>query len=602
MKSCALLAFFFFAVRLGAMELQGAKAFEFDQSNLEQPWRESLNFVLQNEIPDYSMYLDYDDRNELNSDSLRRISLNYKTEDNAFCLGDQNWEDNGIFGLKLPVMRGVTERYSWMPGREMMFLYSEENRNSAREDFFGQSKRGPYLLKKSPVVMGSERVYLDDRLLISNFEYTLDYDNGMLFFQNVIASFERITVYYRAVDNSERQRFIGTGGRAGQTEFRFYESGKSGTDVDQEHQLTCAEQFLLPADSALNLRYNLGETGDHGGKSGYALNLTNGETAELGYTVNYYSLEQGLKPVSLSPEKRGCDLNLVSRGLVKSELFLRKYGRYDFGEREMPFESRGLKVGRSSMDCEYRQESLGGDLTHFLRTNLYKPESGFNYFSGFLGRNDTLEREYYYVMRDNFNFGPDRLYLEHYSLGGVREEHRSSMVGEKFLADNLSFTGNYAWENQDGLGNLIYDSALFRREKFGRIGAGYLSNARSGCDDGPYLSGNYSLKEFFLNGKYSFNDYHDFFSRMNYGFKRCKLYLGRSTHAGSRTTDAGTGLSFPLFELKTSYSLVETGSVSNLSLMGSCKNTWNWELSWKISDTGNAVDNNMSFRVEYLLF
>jgi hypothetical protein len=60
------------------------------------------------------------------------------------------------------------------------WLLSRSEGKEERQQFFGQGLQREYILKKSPVVPGSEKLYLDERLLRSGSDYRMDYEGGSL--------------------------------------------------------------------------------------------------------------------------------------------------------------------------------------------------------------------------------------------------------------------------------------------------------------------------------------------------------------------------------------------------------------------------------------
>ncbi len=60
------------------------------------------------------------------------------------------------------------------------WLISRSEGKEERQQFFGQGLQREYILKKSPVVAGSEKIYLDGTLLRSGTDYRMDYEGGSL--------------------------------------------------------------------------------------------------------------------------------------------------------------------------------------------------------------------------------------------------------------------------------------------------------------------------------------------------------------------------------------------------------------------------------------
>ncbi|MGQ9727634.1 MAG: hypothetical protein ACUVSC_03820, partial [Candidatus Fervidibacter sp.] len=75
--------------------------------------------------------------------------------------------------------------------------------------FQGNNSPGPYFLRRSPIIEGSEQVRLDERPLRRGVDYTIDYNYGQIVFATPIPPTSTIAVSYESVGYGGVGRFIG---------------------------------------------------------------------------------------------------------------------------------------------------------------------------------------------------------------------------------------------------------------------------------------------------------------------------------------------------------------------------------------------------------
>ncbi len=75
--------------------------------------------------------------------------------------------------------------------------------------FQGNNSPGPYFLKRTPIIDGSEQVRLDERPLRRGTDYTIDYTYGSIMFATPIPPTSTIAVSYETVGYGGAGRFIG---------------------------------------------------------------------------------------------------------------------------------------------------------------------------------------------------------------------------------------------------------------------------------------------------------------------------------------------------------------------------------------------------------
>ena len=75
--------------------------------------------------------------------------------------------------------------------------------------FQGNNSPGPYFLRRSPIIEGSEQVRVDERPLRRGVDYTIDYNYGQIMFATPIPPTSTIAVSYESVGYGGVGRFIG---------------------------------------------------------------------------------------------------------------------------------------------------------------------------------------------------------------------------------------------------------------------------------------------------------------------------------------------------------------------------------------------------------
>ncbi len=77
------------------------------------------------------------------------------------------------------------------------------------ETFAGKNSPGPYFLRSSPIIEGSEQVRVDERPLRRGVDYQIDYNYGQLMFATPIPPTSTIAVSYETVGSGGVGRFVG---------------------------------------------------------------------------------------------------------------------------------------------------------------------------------------------------------------------------------------------------------------------------------------------------------------------------------------------------------------------------------------------------------
>jgi len=116
-------------------------------------------------------------------------------EFNANLVGNEYAQLNrSLEGLKVDVQ---------LPRGTLSLIGSNLQAPVHTDTFYGQNISGPYYLTASPIVDGSEVVTVNDRQLTRTTDYTIDYNNGALYFTagTIISPADKVTVSYEVQAN-----------------------------------------------------------------------------------------------------------------------------------------------------------------------------------------------------------------------------------------------------------------------------------------------------------------------------------------------------------------------------------------------------------------
>jgi hypothetical protein len=224
---------------------------------------------------------------------------------------------------------------------ESSFLVSRSEGQEEKERFTGQGLQREYILSKSPVVFGSERIFLDGRELISGKDYRLDYEGGSIELEAALLPIEANSVliveYESARDGSMfKNRILGT-----RQSWRFDERGYFGASYvlskDQVSQEILEFQQVKPQ--------SLGVLG-FDGRYNFAGGL------ELGFEFAHSSKDPDLAGGTLAPfSGNAFDLSLKGQR-----------GRNTIIGSKERIEPEFRSIGRSGFVQQGRDSDFVGDI------------------------------------------------------------------------------------------------------------------------------------------------------------------------------------------------------------------------------------------------
>ncbi|RCK78697.1 MAG: hypothetical protein OZSIB_1224 [Candidatus Ozemobacter sibiricus] len=114
-------------------------------------------------------------------DEDRRFTINIDGANWDLVMGDFPLEvPDTEFVLYKKEVRGIMAVGGFHPDWQTTFLFSQSKGRARREEFRGAGQQQEFRLLARPLVQNSERVTIDDRLLVRGTDYLIDYEDGIL--------------------------------------------------------------------------------------------------------------------------------------------------------------------------------------------------------------------------------------------------------------------------------------------------------------------------------------------------------------------------------------------------------------------------------------
>lgn len=169
---------------------------------------ESLNLDITGKEGDVNVEAKIFSTTQENVDKKEDIRIRMFTDIWETYLGDftQTCTDNE-FTFRNKNLSGF--RFSYFPQKTYAMVLTATERGTDRwEYFYGNDSQGPYYLGYVPVVIGSEKIYLDGQLQRRDLDYIIEYKSGKITFQhNVVQTFQLIKVLYESENENMRSKY-----------------------------------------------------------------------------------------------------------------------------------------------------------------------------------------------------------------------------------------------------------------------------------------------------------------------------------------------------------------------------------------------------------
>ncbi len=147
------------------------------------------------------------------ADKVEKMYFEYDNEKMNVVVGDINFSPITRFGLSEKKMRGFLANFNTPASKKennLTLMYSFENGRPEKDVFMGEGRTGPFKLAGDKLMPQSDRVYIDAVLKNRNIDYGIDYDNGILTFNEEVPLGAEINVLYSVqtgFDNLNRHSF-----------------------------------------------------------------------------------------------------------------------------------------------------------------------------------------------------------------------------------------------------------------------------------------------------------------------------------------------------------------------------------------------------------
>lgn len=105
--------------------------------------------------------------------------------------------------------QGLQVEHKFGKSGDLVLVTFETPSQIVTDTFQGNNSPGPYFLRRSPIVEGSEQVRIDERPLRRGVDYTIDYNYGQIIFATPIPPTSTIAVSYESIGYGGVGRFIG---------------------------------------------------------------------------------------------------------------------------------------------------------------------------------------------------------------------------------------------------------------------------------------------------------------------------------------------------------------------------------------------------------
>jgi len=156
-------------------------------------FKQSFSFNIRGNINDnFYTELNYNDQLK---EKLKAIKLFGDFNKFKIFAGDIEVENNSRFIADIKKIRGG-KIISSLPNINLEGMVAVVSSIPFRDVLYGKYRTGPYFLTHKPIVSDSEKVFVDDVLLTRNYDYYIDYQEGIINFNDMILGTSVIEVTY----------------------------------------------------------------------------------------------------------------------------------------------------------------------------------------------------------------------------------------------------------------------------------------------------------------------------------------------------------------------------------------------------------------------
>ena len=258
------------------LNLDGQKVVSYKMSNVfesDNKVEQSLRVNLKGNISE-NLVTDLKIDDSL-SEKIEKMYFEYNNEKLNMVLGDINVSPVTEFGRSEKKMRGLIANINAFKSNKtgndklgkLTLLCSYENGRPEKEIFMGEGRPGPFKLANDKLVVQSERVYIDGELKNRNIDYGIDYENGILTFNEDVALGAEVSVLYSVQTSFENLNRYSFGAFAdnkitelGATKVGFIrteeEKQNSFNDNNAKTEFNLNQDFKLSEKLSTNVEYS----------------------------------------------------------------------------------------------------------------------------------------------------------------------------------------------------------------------------------------------------------------------------------------------------------------------------------------------------------
>lgn len=419
----------------------------------------------------------FDDSNDREEDE--KILMNIKGDDFEVALGRISLDLKGTrFVLNNKKALGIYFSKTFHKLKSS-FLVSRSEGKEEREQFFGNGLQSEYILKKTPVVVGSEKVTIDGRVLIKDVDYEFDYEGGSIRFSQELLPIEStsniIIEYESSRDGSSfKNRIFAT-----RQEYRFNEKNRIGLSWAMEkdqidetlisssfakpHELQILETDLhLDLNSGLKLDMELAHSTDNQDIVSSTLPTISGNALDLSLSYKKNRNKVRYTKETIDPNFRsigkkdfvnlGTDSDLVGDVDQDSVAYNYQSDRFTFNEN---YQRSRTNLNDDPTKDTKRFQSIGGDFTGKVGEILkirggYKNENSPTFRAGVLQQYSTFRKKKLGVsipFTENIDVDLDNEIQTRSVLGTSENEVDTKEIG--FSSTNMkNFSWNYSFKDR----------------------------------------------------------------------------------------------------------------------------------------------------------
>jgi len=585
---------------LSYSDIVGRKSFIIENNQNGSQLKQSLYFTLDKKITsDSRFYLDYDDQNELNYESLRKIYLKFDNGISSAVIGDQTWSGKSIYSPELLNTRAISGDFQLYNNIHSEAFYESEKRKMRYLEINGDSKRGPYFIGDSEIIDESEKVYRNGILLIRNVDYTIDYKNGMIFFNNVIAAGEKIGIFYIQNTPDKINKTLGIGAVSNGSGMEIFNSYHDDINTNSVFMFKG-----LSIENIGNIKLDMGiqNTNEKVNKS-ISLSLSSEVNDKLHIDINVIGSTDDFSPISCSPYRNGLSLNAkYSSNASFQRLSISNYSKYFDGLLNTSYKSLYYSYISELLEYDFIGDVKGEYGSAINRIKLFE-KNGFNYLDAFYTESDQAD-EYFYKIQKNLRFKHGNAFFQHYKKNGDNKTNVTEAYINKRLASSFSLNAEIKKEISNDVDEMVYKYKGRFSERKKSLSLGYLDYSSDNNRDGIFFETHFIKKMLGLDLKRVFNKDSDYNVRASLDIRNFKAYIENSRKKDINSYNGGINFHHDGIEFKSIIRLLPDTDEkdANISINSSLDENWEATFIYDRKIMTFSDDESWKMKMEYRFF